>query len=137
MYDEGIEAFDDKNNDGKRQADEKFIDYPDNWIMDPDEDFAIPTNYERPDRSSIFEFPGHYIEGATSASYVVWEKGKIVDAFTVKTDGYVPVPPKTKIYVERNNEIIDFTSQSFEEDYSEIKERGAIVPSNTSSTSSS
>ncbi|GEM_PF-2824718 len=135
VYDKGIEAFVDENNDGERQGNEKFIDYPSNWIMDADDEFKAPTNYERPERHSIFEFPGHYIEGATSVSYVLWEKGRIVDAFTVKTDGYVPVPPKTKVYVEKNNEVINFSSEGFEEDYPEIKERGAIVASDSSSAS--
>jgi hypothetical protein len=132
-YDKDVEAFIDTNNDGIRQKNETFIDYPGIWLADEYESgkwpfIGIPSNYERPERQSTPEFAGHYVKGAKEAHYLVWERGKLRDAYSIQTkNGYVPVPPGTEVYAVNGDEMHSFSSTEFERNYSEIKSRGYIA----------
>jgi len=131
-YDKDTEAFIDKNDDGIRQENETFVDYPDVWFADePKKGEWVPgrpSNYERPERRSTPKFAGHYVKGAEEAHYLVWERGKLRDAYSIQTkNGYVPVPPGTEVYAVNGDEMHSFSSTEFERNYSEIKSRGYIA----------
>jgi len=125
-YDEG-EAYIDSNNDGKYQESEVFIDYPLAWVFDDDDDIGVPSNYERLDRTTTPKFPGYEVVGADQVSYIVWEKGQIRHAFTIPTDGYVPVPSNAQIIASSDNDEFSFSSIAFVHDYEDIKAQGHIA----------
>lgn len=132
-YDRDVEAFIDENSDGVRQANETFIDYPDIWLADEYEgdgfpSMGTPSNYERPERQSTPEFAGHYVKGAEEAHYLVWERGKLRDAYSIQAkNGYVPVPPGTEVYAVNGDDMHRFSATEFERNYAEIKSRGYIA----------